>query len=143
MKRIHLFFLFVVILYTTPATGQTQSSGVITTIAGAGTNGYSGDGGSAITAKFYDPTHVAVDSAGNLYIADPYASRVRKVTPSGIITAVAGAPIDAACNCGAYGFSGDGGAATSAKLYYPSGIAVDAAGKCYIPDKLDSPIPKG
>ncbi len=101
------------------------SNGVITTVAGTGTKGYSGDGGQATSAQLYDPTDVAVDGQGNLYIADGDNYRVRKVS-GGIITTVAGT--------GTKGFSGDGGQATSAGFVYPEDVAVDAAGNLYVSD---------
>jgi hypothetical protein len=94
----------------------TLSSGTITAFAGNGNYGYSGDGGQAVNAKFEYPYDIAVDSSGNVYISDSTGCRVRKVAPSGIITTVAGN--------GNYGYSGDGGSATSAELI-PTGIAVD------------------
>jgi sugar lactone lactonase YvrE len=102
------------------------ANGIITTVAGNGTNSFSGDGGPAANAGLNDPANVAVDAAGNLYIADWYNNRIRKVATNGIITTVAGK--------GTYGYSGDGGAATNADLYYPAGLAVDAAGDLYIAD---------
>jgi len=102
---------------------KVSPGGIITTIAGNGSFGYSGDGGPATSASL-GATGLAVDSAGNLYIADPWNYRVRKVSPRGIITTVAGN--------GELGFSGDGGPATSASLYVPSGMAVDSAGNLYI-----------
>src|SRR5437667_70982 len=83
-------------------------SDTITTVAGDGTFGYSGDGGPATAAQFALPASVALDAAGNLYIAENFYSRVRKVDTSGIITTVAGN--------GNYGYSGDGGPATAAQL---------------------------
>jgi uncharacterized protein (TIGR03437 family) len=110
------------------------SNGVITTVAGTGTHGpSSGDNGPATSASLYSPSAVAVDSAGNLYIADTGNSRIRKVT-NGIITTVAGN--------GGYGFSGDDGPATSAQLYDPYGVAVDSAGNLYIADTLNGRIRK-
>ncbi len=109
------------------------SSGTITTVAGNGTQGFSGDGGPATSASLYYPTGVVVDSAGNLYIADSSNNRIRKVS-SGTITTVAGN--------GTQGFSGDGGPATSASLYYPDGVAVDLAGNLYIADSSNNRIRK-
>ncbi len=104
---------------------KVSPDGVITTIAGTGTGGYSGDGGLAINAQINLPYAVAVDSAGNVYIAD-LSYVVRKVSPEGIITTVAGN--------GTKGYSGDGGPATNASLNVPTGIAVDNAGNLYIAD---------
>jgi len=100
------------------------SNGVITTVAGNGTQGFSGDNGPATSAQL-SAGGVAVDSAGNLYIADTLNSRIRRVT-NGVITTVAGN--------GTSGFSGDGGPATSAELADPQGVAVDSAGNLYIAD---------
>jgi trimeric autotransporter adhesin len=105
---------------------QVSPTGIISTVAGNGTLGYSGDGGPATHAALSDPWAVAVDGAGNLYIADTYNQRIRKVSPAGIISTVAGN--------GAAGYSGDGGPATSAQLYFPEGVAVDGAGNLYIAD---------
>src|ERR1035441_5282526 len=98
------------------ASGQ---GGIITTVAGNGGPGFSGDGdgGPATSAPLYNPTGVAVDASGNLFIADSFNNRIWKVSASGIITTVAGN--------GNYGFSGDGAPATSAQLSYPTGVAVD------------------
>jgi sugar lactone lactonase YvrE len=100
------------------------SNGVITTIAGNGTQGFSGDGGPAISARLYDPEDLTVDSSGNLYIADIGNNRIRKVS-NGVITTVAGN--------GMGGFSGDNGPATNAGLS-GRGMAVDSAGALYIAD---------
>ncbi len=111
------------------------STGIITTVAGNGSPDYSGDGGAATAAGLYYPYGVAVDAAGNLYIADTVDNRIRKVSAStGIITTVAGN--------GSPGYSGDGGAATAAELYYPYGVAVDAAGNLYIADTGNNRIRK-
>ena len=104
---------------------KVDSSGIITTVAGTGEKGFSGDGGPAISAQL-SPGAVAVDRAGNLYIADSTNHRIRKVDTSGIITTVAGN--------GDVGFSGDGGPAISAQLDTPEGVAVDRAGNLYISD---------
>ncbi len=108
------------------AVRKVATNGTITTVAGTGTGGSSGDGGPATAARIEGPRGVAVDGAGNLYIADFSDGRVRRVAANGIITTVAG-------NGGA-GYSGDGGAATGARLYWPTGVAVDAAGNLYIAD---------
>ncbi|MBI3378080.1 MAG: hypothetical protein HY035_06750 [Nitrospirae bacterium] len=105
---------------------KVDTNGVITTAAGDGESGFSGDGGPAISARLNNPYGVTADNAGNIYIADFQNQRIRKVDTSGIITTVAGN--------GQYGFSGDGGPATQAMLYYPFGVAVDSAGNIYIAD---------
>ena len=109
-------------------------SGIISTVAGSGTQGFSGDGGPATSASLNYPGSVAVDAAGNLYIADSQNDRIRKVSASGIISTVAGN--------GALGFSGDGGPASSASLLLPGGVAVDAAGNLYIADSQNDRIRK-
>lgn len=101
------------------------SGGIITTIAGTGAKGYSGDGGPAVSATLAQPTAIAVDSAGNIYIADTNNQCIRKITGT-TITTVAGD--------GVQGYAGDGGLATAANLNSPSGVAVDAAGNLYIAD---------
>jgi len=107
------------------------SNGVITTVAGNGTRGFSGDNGPATSAQLDGPEGVALDSAGNLYIADTGNSSIRKVA-NGVITTVAGNAT--------YGFSGDNGPATSAQLRYPIAIAVDSAGDIYIADTGNNSI---
>jgi len=109
------------------------SGGTITTIAGNGSFGFSGDGGPATDASLAEPADIAVDAAGNLYIADLQNDRVRKVS-NGIITTVAGN--------GTEGFSGDDGPATNASLNFPSGLAVDAKGDLYIADSLNNRVRK-
>ncbi len=109
------------------------SNGVITTVAGSGTEGFSGDNGPATSAQLSGPSDVTMDAAGNLYIADSGNDRVRKVS-NGVITSVAGS--------GVADFSGDDGPATSAQLNVYTGIAVDAAGNIYIADKLNHRIRK-
>ena len=113
---------------------KVSAGGTITTLAGNGTQGYSGDAGPAANAQLSDPAGVAVDASGNVYIADRGNNRIRKVAPSGIITTVAGA--------GKQGFSGDAGPATAAALANPRGLAVDAAGNLYIADHDNGRIRK-
>ena len=107
-----------------------DTTGMITTVAGTGAAGFSGDDGSATNAQLYVafvyPIGVAMDPAGNLFIADVANNRVRTVDTAGTITTVAGS--------GAFGFSGDGGPATTAQLFYPSGVAVDPAGNLFVAD---------
>ena len=105
---------------------KVSPNGIITTIAGSDSPGLPGDGGPASKASFVYAFGVAVDSGGNLYIADPDSHRVRKVGRDGIINTIAGT--------GEPGFSGDGGPATQAQLRRPFGVAVDAAGNLYIAD---------
>src|ERR1035441_10095668 len=106
-------------------------NGVLTVVAGNGKAGFSGDGGPATSASLNFPSGVAIDSDGNLYIADENNSRIRKVS-SGTIMTVAGN--------GGKGFSGDGGAATSGSLCGPSGVATDSAGILYIADTCNNRI---
>lgn len=109
--------------------------GDIVNIAGTGAEGtYWGDGGRAEEAALYSPLGVAVDDSSNLYIADAGNNRVRKVSPDGVITTVAGN--------GTPGYSGDGDAATSAQLRGPAGVAVDASGNFYIADTGNNRIRK-
>ncbi len=109
--------------------------GIITTVAGTGTSGFSGDGGSAIVAQLHEPHGLAFDSEGDLYFADAGNNRVRKINVSGgIISTVAGN--------GTSGFSGDGGSATEAQLSNPRGIALDASGNLYIGDRLNGRVRK-
>ncbi len=111
---------------------KVSPSGIITTVAGNGTPGFSGDGGSSTGASLNSPLGVAVDAAGNLYIADGSNNRIRKVSPSGVITTAAGGG----------SVLGDGGPATSASLANPSGVAVDGAGNLYIADTFNLRIRK-
>ncbi len=113
---------------------KVDSSGVITTVAGTGTAGFGVDGGPATGTLINEPQDVAVDRAGNLYIAERVVHRIRKVGTNGLIATIAGT--------GRRGFSGDGGPATSARLYEPRGIAVDRAGNLYIADTLNRRIRK-
>ena len=101
-------------------------AGIISTVAGNGSYGATGDGGQATNASFSDVTDIALDAAGNLYIADASNHRIRKVTPGGIVTTVAGT--------GVQGSSGDGGLAINATLNRPISVALDSAGNLYICD---------
>ena len=112
-------------------------AGTITTVAGSGTDcesGFSGDGGPATSSHLDNPSGLALDTGGNLYIADSGNQRVRKVTPGGTITTVAGT--------GTFGFLGDGGPATSAQLSLPTGLATDTLGNLYIADTGNGRIRK-
>ena len=99
---------------------------MISTVAGNGAQGFAGDGGPATSANLNGPTGVAVDAAGNLYIADSGNHRIRKVTPAGTISTFAGN--------GTAGFAGDGGPATDARLNSANAVATDSAGNLYIAD---------
>ena len=105
---------------------KVDAAGGIVTVAGSGESGYGGDGGPAIQAQFAQPVGVALDAAGNLYIADWGNNRVRKVDAAGNISTVAGT--------GESGYGGDGGPVIQAQLSRPYGAALDAAGNLYIAD---------
>ena len=105
---------------------KVDPAGTITTVAGNGTAGFSGDGGAAAAAQLNNPAGLSLDAAGNLYIADRDNQRIRKVDPAGVITTVAGD--------GAQGFGGDSGAAVAAQLNAPYGVAPDGSGNLYIAD---------
>ncbi len=107
------------------------SNGTITTVAGSGTPGFSGDGASATVGQLHNPSGIAVDSTGNLYIADSGNNRIRKVT-GGVISTVAGN--------GTAGFGGDNAAATSAQLYSPGGVAVASNGALLIADTNNNSV---
>ncbi len=111
-----------------------SSGGVISTVAGSGTPGFGGDGASATGAQLNTPLGLALDGAGDLYIADFSNNRIRMVSPSGTITTVAGT--------GNGGYSGDGGQAINAQLNNPSGVALDGAGNLYIADGGNNVIRK-
>jgi len=107
-------------------------TGKITTIAGTGIAGFSGDGGPANLAMVNVPTGMTLDPAGNLVFADSANSRVRKIDSAGIITTIVGS--------GVYGHSGDGGPATQASLQRPWGVVYDSAGNLYISDTADASV---
>ena len=109
------------------STAALEQISIIIPVAGTGIAGFGGDGGPASQAQLNQPEGVAVDASGNLYIADTDNNRIRKISPNGIITTVAGT--------GIAGFSGDGGPASQAQLNQPEGVAVDA------PATSTSPIP--
>jgi uncharacterized protein (TIGR03437 family) len=106
--------------------------GFITTVAGTGTPAYGGDNTLASRASFSSPNGLAVDSAGNVYIADTGNHRIRKLFGAGVVITVAGT--------GASGYSGDGGAATAARLNSPTAVAVDASGRIYIADSGNNTV---
>ena len=108
--------------------------GTITTVAGAGVRGFSGDNGPATRAALNTPRGLAVDKAGNLLIADWGNHRIRQVSAAGTITTLAGT--------GSQGFSGDNGTATAATLNFPYSVAVDVAGAVYIADSVNQRIRK-
>ncbi len=108
------------------------TDGTLRVIAGNGLKGFSGDGGLATSASFSLPTRLAIDAAGNVFVADAANNRIRRVSPTGIISTVAGTATS--------GFSGDGGRATQASLFFPRGVAVDAAGNLYIADTANSRV---
>jgi uncharacterized repeat protein (TIGR01451 family) len=103
-----------------------NSSGIISTYAGTGTAGFSGDGGPATAANMQSPDGLCLDAAGNLYVADRYNYRIRKISTSGIISTVAGS--------GSSGYCGDGGPATAACFFEPSSVSMDSYGSLYISD---------
>jgi len=153
---------------------KVSTNGIISTVAGNGVRGYAGDSGAATNAEFYFPIGIAVDASGNLFIGDNDNYCIRKVSTNGIILTVAsitnpsgpdGIALDASGNLfvansgyifqastngtvirvagnGGQGFAGDGGSATSATLYYPNGVAVDANGNLFIADKGNNRIRK-
>jgi sugar lactone lactonase YvrE len=113
------------------------STGLLTLVAGNGSGGSTGNGGPATNATFYTPFHLTFDSAGNLYIADENGGFIREVSAStGIISQYAGN-----VNLSS-GYSGDGGPATSAQLYAPTGLAADSAGNLYFADSANYRIRK-
>jgi trimeric autotransporter adhesin len=108
---------------------------IITTVAGSAMNGgYSGDGGPATAAKLSVPLGVSVDAAGNIFVADTFNKRIRRISADGTITTVAGSGID--------GGGGDGGPATLAQLSFPSSVVVDANGNLYLTDQNNGRVRK-
>lgn len=113
---------------------KVTSSGTITTVVGTGLCCNLGDNGPAIDAELSNPHGIALDQAGNLYIADSLNGRVRKVAPDGVITTLAGT--------GVHGFSGDGGPANQAQLNYPWDVAVDTTGNVFVADNQNFRVRK-
>lgn len=111
-----------------------DAAGIITTYAGTGLAGYSGDGGPATAAEMSYPESIAFDAAGNMYFSDHWDACVRKIDAAGMITTVAGT--------GVYGYSGDGGPATAAMLDNPCHVQVDGAGNLYICDWVNARVRK-
>ena len=128
MKK-YVFFIFATCIFYVAANAQ-----VIKTIAGKGTNGFSGDGGRATDAELFYPDGAVIDGDGNFYFADENNNRIRKIDNKGIITTIAGT--------GNSGFSGDGGPASSAELSGPSTLALDASGNIYIADNGNQRVRK-
>lgn len=111
-----------------------NTSGIVSTIAGCGLSGYMGDGGPATAARFNEPFGIAVDGAGNIYVAEYSNNCIRKVSASGIVSTVTGALVT--------GYSGDGGPATSSKLNRPISVVVDQNNEIYIGDHNNSVVRK-
>lgn len=110
-----------------------DASGIITTIAGDGNHGNTGDGGSAINARLWNPEGMIMDKNGNIYFTEANGHRIRKIDASGIITKIAGT---------SQGYSGDGGLAIVAQLNYPMGITIDAFGNLYFAEEGNHVIRK-
>ena len=106
-----------------------STHGVITTVAGTGKSGFSGDGGPAIEAELGAPAAIAMDADGNVYIAEFFNHRIRKITTDGIITTIAGT--------GTPGYNGDGQPAIESQIGEPTGVAVDRSGYVYISDQVN------
>jgi hypothetical protein len=124
-------------IYITDASNRrirkvTVATGIVTTIAGNGVYGFSGDGGPATAAELASPYGIAVDDSGNVYYVDTDGDKVRKINTLGIISTYAGN--------GQGGYSGDGGQADLAELYSPTGMSVDDSGNIYIADYLNATI---
>ena len=111
---------------------RVDGEGTITTVAGTGTAGFSGDGGPAASAQLNDPRAVAVDDAGNVYIGEELGQRIRRVDPSGTISTIAGN--------GTAGFAGDGGPASAAQVDHLRALALDAAGDLWVADTFNNRV---
>jgi hypothetical protein len=131
--------LFIADVYNNVVREVNHATGLITTVAGNATAGYNGDNGQATAAELYYPIAVAVDSVGDLFIADAYNNAVREVNrATGVITTVAGNGFDAGTGTG--GYSGDNGQATAAELNEPTGVAVDSTGDLFIADFVNNRV---
>lgn len=119
---------------TTARIRKITPAGIISTFAGTGVAGYSGDGGPATAATLNYPGGLCFDTAGNLYVSEQVNHCIRKISPSGIITTIAGT--------GVHGFSGDNGPATAAQFYQPGHMCFDTYGNLYVADNLNSRIRK-
>jgi sugar lactone lactonase YvrE len=111
---------------------RVNTAGVITTVVGDDTAGFSGDGGPAVQARLNKPSCVTIDGAGNIYIADKGNHKIRKINTAGIISTIAGT--------GVPGYSGENDTAIHAQLNNPTGVAVDSAGNVFIADQLNNRI---
>ena len=111
---------------------KVDAGGTITTVAGSGQPGYSGDEGAATSANLYQPAGVAADDNGDIFISDTGNNRIRQVTPDGVIHTIAGT--------GAASFGGDGGAALNARIYGPAGILLDGAGDLFFADTYNNRV---
>lgn len=117
-----------------PRIRKVNTSGIITTVVGGSTQGYSGDGGLATLAQFKTSYGIIFDSVGNMFFSDYWNNNIRKVDTNGIISTIVGA--------GTAGYSGDGGLALNAELNGPYGLALDATGNLYIADAVNGVIRK-
>src|SRR5258708_1900456 len=133
MRHRHVFTL-VILFFSLAVAAFAQPSQLITTTAGSGIAGYSGDGGPARYTALNHPEIMIFDGAGNMYVSESADNRVRKIDTSGNITTIAGN--------GSAGFSGDNGAATLAQLNYPIGLALDGSNNLYIVDQTNQRVRK-
>ena len=133
MKKIITLLAFIIL--ASPFWGDGRGvAQIITTVAGTGTQGYSGDGGAATAAEFNKPTGIAIDSYSNIYISDTQNNRIRMIDATGNIKTIAGN--------GNAGYSGDGGQATNAELWNPFGISIDQNNNLYIADYANDCVRK-
>lgn len=107
-------------------------NGTVSTVAGTGNPGWGGDGGPAVYGSLSYPSALAIDPAGNLYVSEPFAQRIRKISADGKLTTLAGT--------GRFGFEGDGGPALKARFNGPDGIAADREGNVYVSDSYNHRI---